>query len=704
MMPDSSGATELEAMSFPRRQARTRRFTLGAPRDFAVSADGDRVAFLRSSGPEDPVNCLWILDVATSSERLVVDPATVGVADDDDIPAEERARRERARELGGGIVSFDSDPDLTVAAFTLGGVVVRADVVEGETEVLASAPGAFDARVSPNGSAVAYVAGDALRVVDSDGDRLLIGEPADGVSWGAAEFVAGEEMGRTRGHWWAPLADRLLVERVDVSDVGVWWIASPVEPSEPPRPIRFPGAGTANADVGLALVGLDGSRLDVAWDAGGWEYLADVSWTDDGLILVVQSRDQRTLAVLDVDSVTGECAERYRAVDDHWIDLVPGAPRLVGRRLVTVEDRGEARRLCADGEQLTPDDVQVRSVVHGDDDGAVITASVDSTEVHLARVGWDGRMDWITTEPGVHGASARGSTLVISSRSLGRDSAVHSITSGGESVATVGDLSARPGMNVVVELSRTGPHQVATAVLLPEDVEPGRSLPILLDPYGGPHAQRVQKARGLFDTSQWFADQGFAVVIADGRGTPGRGPGFERTIRGDLATLALEDQVAALLAAAERDDRLDLTRVAIRGWSFGGYLAALAVLRRPDLFHAAIAGAPVTDWRLYDTHYTERYLGHPDAEPDNYERSSLVADAPNLRRPLMLIHGLADDNVFAAHTLRLSQALLEAGRPHTVLPLSGVTHMTPGEEVAENLLLVQLAFLRDALDLGSEDR
>ncbi len=271
-------------------------------------------------------------------------------------------------------------------------------------------------------------------------------------------------------------------------------------------------------------------------------------------------------------------------------------------------------------------------------------------------------------------------------------------------MATVGDLSARPGMNVVVELSRTGPHQVATAVLLPEDVEPGRSLPILLDPYGGPHAQRVQKARGLFDTSQWFADQGFAVVIADGRGTPGRGPGFERTIRGDLATLALEDQVAALRAAAERDDRLDLTRVAIRGWSFGGYLAALAVLRRPDLFHAAIAGAPVTDWRLYDTHYTERYLGHPDAEPDNYGRSSLVADAPNLTRPLMLIHGLADDNVFAAHTLRLSQALLEAGRPHTVLPLSGVTHMTPGEEVAENLLLVQLAFLRDALDLGSEDR
>jgi dipeptidyl-peptidase-4 len=138
--------------------------------------------------------------------------------------------------------------------------------------------------------------------------------------------------------------------------------------------------------------------------------------------------------------------------------------------------------------------------------------------------------------------------------------------------------------------------------------------------------------------------------------------------------------------------------VGIRGWSFGGWLAALAVLRRPDVFHAAVAGAPVTDWRLYDTHYTERYLGHPNEEPDNYVRNSLLADAAKLERPLMLIHGLADDNVVAAHTLRLSSALVAAGRPHTVLPLSGVTHMTPQEVVAENLLHLQVEFLRRSLD------
>jgi dipeptidyl-peptidase-4 len=224
-----------------------------------------------------------------------------------------------------------------------------------------------------------------------------------------------------------------------------------------------------------------------------------------------------------------------------------------------------------------------------------------------------------------------------------------------------------------------------------------------MDPYGGPHAQRVVASRRGWLASQWWADQGFAVVVADGRGTPGVSVAWEHAVHGDLAGPPLDDQVAALQAAAavcaERGVSLDLGRVAIRGWSFGGFLAALAVLRRPDVFHAAVAGAPVTDFALYDTHYTERYLG-TDTDAAAYRTGSLLADAPSLSRPLLLVHGLADDNVVAAHTLRLSQALTEAGRPHAVLPLPGVSHMTPQESVAENLLLLQLEFLRRALVLG----
>jgi dipeptidyl-peptidase-4 len=258
------------------------------------------------------------------------------------------------------------------------------------------------------------------------------------------------------------------------------------------------------------------------------------------------------------------------------------------------------------------------------------------------------------------------------------------------------DRPLLPGPHPVI--FGAGPRGVRTALLLPSWHRPGSGkLPVLLDPYGGPHAQMVLASGSAYLTSQWLAEQGFAVVIADGRGTPGRGPEWERAIAGDVTGPVLEDQVDALTAAVARCPDLDTSRVAIRGWSFGGFLAALAVLRRPDVFHAAVAGAPVTDWRLYDTHYCERYLGHPDDQQEAYERSSLLPDAARLTRPLLLIHGLADDNVVVAHTLRLSSALLAAGRPHSVLPLSGVTHLASQEEVAENLLLLQVDFLRTAL-------
>lgn len=691
-MPDST--------SFPRRQARTRRFTLGAPRDIRVAATGERVGFLRSAGPEDPVNSLWILDVATGEERLAVDPRSLGAGGD--LPPEERARRERARESGDGIVAFDADPDLAVVAFALGGAVARADLRSGDVDLLPSAPGAFDPRLSPDLSSVAYVSGPELRLVDATADRLVIGEDGDTVTWGSAEFVAGEEMGRTRGFWWSPDGRRLLVERVDVARMEQWWIAAPVTPAQAPTPVRYPAAGTVNADVALAIIGLDGERVDVAWNDDGWEYLADASWTDAGILLTVQSRDQRTLGVLTVDETTGATTECHRVVDAQWVELVAGAPRWAGGRLVTVEDRGSARRLCVDGVAHTGDDIQIRRVVDDDDHGVVVVASIEPTSAAIARVGWDGTIDWWTGHDGVHGCVVGADTRVISRRGLDVDGATVSVERGGMAVATIDDHSADPAMELDVTIHRFGDRELSTAIMLPVGAEPGTKLPVLLDPYGGPHAQRVQQSRSLFLASQWFADQGFAVVVTDGRGTPGRDPAFERAVRGDLAAPILDDQIDALRGAAEHEPRLDLDRVAIRGWSFGGFLAALAVLRRPDVFHAAVAGAPVTDWRLYDTHYTERYLGHPGTEPDNYDRTDLTRDAASLVRPLLLIHGLADDNVVAAHTLRLSRALLEAGRPHTVLPLSGVTHMTPQEAVAENLLLVQLAFLREALGLDDE--
>jgi dipeptidyl-peptidase-4 len=218
-------------------------------------------------------------------------------------------------------------------------------------------------------------------------------------------------------------------------------------------------------------------------------------------------------------------------------------------------------------------------------------------------------------------------------------------------------------------------------VTRPRERAAEKKLPVIVDAYGGPAHQHVSRTPRLL--AQWMADQGYLVVSFDGRGTPRRGRAWERALRDDLGGVNLDDQVAALRALAAEVPEVDLARVGITGWSFGGYLAALAVMKRPDVFRAAVAGAPVVDWRDYDTFYTERYLGLPRENAAAYDRSSLLTWAPSLDRPLLVLHGTADDNVYFLHSLKLSDALFRAGRPHELLPLSGLTHMVPDPVVVE---------------------
>ncbi|CAN5625218.1 prolyl oligopeptidase family serine peptidase [soil metagenome] len=694
------------SVSFPRQSARTQRFTLGAPRSFRVADDGSRVVYLRSRGGEDPLGCLWALDLADRQERCIADPRDLG-ADDSQLPPEERARRERSRESAGGIVAFATDDQATVAAFALGGQLFVADLVAGDARALAVSGAVIDPRPSPDGSLVAFVRDGALHVVGMDGrgERRVGGHDDPEVTWGLAEFIAAEEMDRLRGYWWSPDSRRLAVARVDTTPVQRWHIADPADPATAPVTLAYPAAGTPNADVSLFVVDLGGQSFEVTWDHGALPYLAEVVWSASGpLTLVVQSRDQRERVVLAANADgadAGGVRVASRVTDEQWVDLVAGVPRwLTDGQLVDTADEQDTRRLTVGGRRVTPVGLQVRAVVSTSPAGLIFTASQeDPAAVSVWRVGVDGQeLERLTASDEVAVAAGNDTTLVTATRRLDRPGATTVVRHRSGSFP-VRSLAATPVITTQARLLWLGQRRLRSVLCLPSGHPPdARPLPVLLDPYGGPHAQRAVASHDALLTSQWFADQGFAVLVADGRGTPGRGPAWERSVAGDLATAPLDDQVDALTACAQaHPGLLDLQRVAIRGWSYGGYLAALAVLRRPEVFGAAIAGAPVTDMTLYDTHYTERYLGLPAERPEAYAASSLLGEASSLRRPLLLIHGLADDNVVSAHTLRLSRALLEAGRPHTVLPLSGVTHMTPQEAVAENLLLLQLQFLRDAL-------
>src|SRR5690242_8037832 len=709
--------------SFPRQEARTRRFTLGVPRAFRVSPDGARVAFLRTQGGGDPVTCLWVLDVDDGTERLVADPRTLGgPAREDgaeaDLPPEERARRERVREQAGGIVTYATDKDLTLAVFPWSGRVWVVDLslpgaVAREVAVTGTALGP---RPAPSGKRLGCVSAGALRVTclagDGSAEDPVLAAPRGAArgTCGLAEFVAAEEMGRTCGYWWSPDGSALLAARVDETPVHRWHIADPANPGRPPAVVAYPAAGTPNAAVSLLLARLDGTAADVDTGGDAFPYLVTASWEDghDPLV-VVQSRDQRTMRLLTVDPDTGRSAVLREDTDPAWLEVVPGVPAwTAGGRLVWTADREDTRRLLAGPpealEPVTPPGLQVRGVLGVDGDTVLFQASDDPTEIGLWAHG-PGGLSRITDGGTIETGASGGGTTVVAGRGPGDDRAAVRVHRDGRVVAEIASLAEIPALPAPRPvLFSAGAREIRTAVLFPSWHQPGRRLPVLLDPYGGPHAQRVLKSRASYLTAQWFAEHGFAVVIADGRGTPARGPAWERAVAGDLAGPVLEDQVDALSEAAARHQDLDTGRVAIRGWSFGGFLAALAVLRRPDVFHAAIAGAPVTDWRLYDTHYTERYLGNPAEDASPYERSSLTIDTERgaVHRPLMLIHGLADDNVVVAHTLRLSGALLTAGYPHTVLPLSGITHMASQEAVAENMLLLQLDFLRRALGLATE--
>ncbi|WP_405806310.1 S9 family peptidase [Streptomyces sp. NBC_00210] len=710
--------TTRQQLSFPRQYARTQRFTLGAPRAFTVSPDGSRVVFLRSASGTDRVGRLWVLDLDGDArrlqERLAADPDALLGGAQERLSAQERARRERSREGSSGIVAYAVDQEVELAAFALSGRLYVAELRAGTARELPVPGPVIDPRPSPDGRHIAYVAKGALRVTgaEGEGDRALA-EPEDkDSSYGLAEFIAAEEMGRSRGFWWAPESDRLLVARVDERQVRRWWISDPAHPDRKPEQVAYPAAGTPNAEVRLFLVTLDGERTEVTWDRVRYPYLARVHWSSAGApLLLVQARDQRTQVYLAVDPQSGATRTVHVDEDPVWLDLFPGVPAWApDGRLVRIADEGGARVLAVGDRALTGAQLQLRAVLDiGESDVLVAAAAGEEAaepeigEIHVYRVNELG-IERISQGPGVHSAVRSGGVTVLASSRTEVSGTAVQVLREGKAVATVASYAEQPVLSPRVRLCEGGGRRIPCAVLLPTGYqESDGPLPVLMDPYGGPHSQRVLAAHNPYLTSQWFADQGFAVIVADGRGAPGRSPGWEKAIK-DNFPLTLDDQIEALHSLAGTFP-LDLERVGIRGWSYGGYLAALAVLRRPDVFHAAVAGAPVSDLRLYDTHYTERYLGDPAERPEVYAANSLVTEdglttPENPARPLMIIHGLADDNVVMAHTLRLSAALLAAGRGHEVLPLTGVTHMTPQEQIAENLLLLQVEFLRRSLGLG----
>ena len=684
--------------TYPELVAKTNHFRQGAPRSFSISATANRALFVRSKSAETNQLDLWMIDNldTTPTEKCVVESSSL-FSDSENLSAAERARRERLRESGAGITSYSPDELMTKVTFPLSGQLWISDFSSGISTRIGDYESVVDPRINRRGDAIAFTDGSDFVVYNLtiSAEVLRLSAESETVSYGLADFVSSEELSRYRGHWWAPNGDDLLVQRTDEAKVAVRWISDPTHPDQSARAHRYPMAGETNPEVSLFHVDLNtNTKNEVVWDRSTYEYLEDVDWTGSKALITLLSRNQRARSINTLEA--GKLQEIKSIQDSAWLDCGTGSPRWDELNLVTTRESSQAREILVGDVAVELGGRHVDSILAVDSDQITATVYNRPWELEVVSI-TDSQITSLSDPAGFATAITNGDLAIVIQHDLVSKLPKYLVKRNGELIHTIKSLSVEPPIEVDVNISQTSTG-IATAVVWPKNhIKGSHKLPVIVAIYGGPHHSEVTASRLGYTGDQWLANQGFCVVVIDNRGTPGQNPAFEREVLNDLSDVVLLDQVAALQELADANPDMDLNRVGIHGWSFGGFLSALAVLDRPDIYKAAWAGAPVTDWGLYDTAYSERYLGHPTEQPEVYKANSLIEKAHKLERPLMLIHGLADDNVLAAHSLQFSGALLAAGKAHQFLPLAGVSHMTPQAEITKNLMLLMREFFRTNL-------
>jgi dipeptidyl-peptidase-4 len=686
--------------AFLREFAETRRYLAGRPVQVKVTGDLTSALFLRSEA-KDARQMLFELDLSTGQTRELLTPEAVLQGAAERLTAAEKARLERQRVSARGFTSYQLSPDGKRLLVALSGKLYVVERASEQVTQLATGPGAcIDPKWSPDGARVSYVREHDVFVVDlaNNSERRVTRGGTEVRPHGLAEFVAQEEMSRFTGYWWSPDGQVVAFQETDHSGMEVFSINDPMHPEVQADRFFYPRPGRKNAVVRLGLQRVSGGAPTwVQWDAAAYPYLATVTWKDGPLTLVVQNREQTKELVLAVDPKTGKTTALHVEEDAAWVNLDQSVPlwwkgvgffwRTERNGAAELELRGPDGKLLA---SWVKPEVGLDKIVGFDPASKTLyfTGGSNPTANRLFRVVDGGAPDLVETpapELSLTTAtlSGDGKALAVTYTSTSDMPATAVVIPSLRLTRPVPSVALEPTLQPeisIFQLENDGPW---AAVLRPRDFTKGKKYPVILNVYGGPHHLEVLQVRRENLALQWLANQGFIVVKLDGRGTPRRTRAWERAIKHDFATLTAGDQVEGLKAIARRYPEMDLSRVGAYGWSFGGYLSALLALKHGDVVKSAFSGAPVVDWLDYDTHYTERYLGVPDAHPKAYEVSSLLTYVPDAKRPILLMHGTADDNVYFLHTLKLSDAMFKAGKRHVVLPLTNLTHMVPDPLVME---------------------
>jgi dipeptidyl-peptidase-4 len=557
--------------------------------------------------------------------------------------------------------------------------------------------------------------------VDSGKEWRLTEGSNDTLRHGEAEFVAQEEMDRFSGYWWSPDSRSIAYQETDLSPVEEIHILDPAHPEREPDTWRYPRPGKNNAVVRLGIIPAAGGKTTwVTWGRSRYPYLATVRWKRNApLTILVQNRRQTEEALLAVDPARGATRTLLVERDPAWLNLDQKMPRWTedGHAFLWTTERGGSWQLelhSGDGKllrTLTSPDLRMRGFVDLDESSSHvwIEGGEDPTQIHLFRIPLGARggpPEQMSREPGLNAAvfGENHRVWVRVNRGAEREPTYEVIDKNGETIGALRSIAERPRIRTHLSFETVGARKLRAVVVRPDDFRSGERYPVIVSVYGGPHSQRVTRYGQGYLIEQWLADHGYVVVSIDGRGTPGRGRAWERAIRNNLIEIPLADQVEGLRALGERHPEMDLSRVGIYGWSFGGYFSAMAAMRRPEVFRAAVAGAPVVDWRDYDTHYTERYMDLPQANARGYEAASVLTYAKRLERPLLIVHGTVDDNVYFLHSMKLCDALFRSGKSFEFLPLAGFTHMVPEPLVTARLYHRIEGFFEAHLGRGEGER
>jgi dipeptidyl-peptidase-4 len=680
------------------------------PRALKLSPDG-RFATLLRNRPDDLLRYdLWAIDTASGAERMLVDSKKAGSGEA--LSEAEKMRRERARLSGiTGIVDYQWAPDGKTLLVPIDGDLYLASLDGTIRRLSKTKAGESDPQVSPKGRSVSFVRDQNLHLIDlaSGAERALTSDGGGTLSWGTAEFVAQEELARTQGTWWAPDDSRLAVERLDESKVAIVPRAAIDADGTRVFEQRYPKAGTDNATVDLYVMRADGSgRVKADLGADPDFYLARVDWAKDGRTLYVQrlSRDQKRLDLLAVDPENGQSHILFSESAATWVNLLDNNlwPLGDGSLLWASERDGFMHLYHWQGgrwTQLTEgqwavariagvDEARGLAYVLGNRDGPLeqhlyaVNIAHPGAPVRLTEAGWyndavmdksGARMLVTRSSPAqprqVYLADATGKRIEwISENAITADDHPFAPYRAAHPLPTFGTLKAADG-------------QTLHYSLLSPKREAGKRYPVFVRVYGGPRGPLVKRAWGSA-IDDYLVAKGWIVFSLDNRGTSFRGTAFDAPIYHALGGVEVADQLAGV-AWLKAQPFVDPARVAVMGWSYGGYMTLKLLEAAPGTFAAGVAVAPVTKWELYDTAYTERYLGDPRKVPEVYAKADVLADADKIADPLMLIHGMADDNVVFENSTALYARLQEARRPFEMMVYPGKTHAIAGLDTSIHL-------------------